>query len=487
MSQIAQRIANRPIGLWAAVAEIHALNPDAFIDNDPNKLKAGSWLTIPGFEAEAGVVARFSTVPEIEDTAVSANTEPAAVAASPATAGNAYKVGSDTSVSYSAAAQLPALEPGDIVQDDSALPSSAEALPVPASSGLTDGLKETKLEATIRSESPNVPVARIVAPDRTQTEHGTGLWWLIGGGIALLGGLLVFGRRRDNYYASAPDAPTMNQPMRRASDTGILPTLVDDGFDIPDDAPTSENPALSAELKVEPALGRGTDIIVDEDFSYAANSPLDLELPDESDTQSNTPDTDIIAPPKIDTSSILEREVLPQDDDYDMSVLMDVTKAAATDDVTEKDLKAIAIENDETEITDAYTVSQEIDYQVLEQDYEEELSATQALNLEIEKAAAYLVEHRDEYAGDIETSETEVSEATTRLPLASVTALDTIARTADDIDDTEDTGVLDELDLEDTLNDELTAELKPSNDDATVEMTIDTDSTTARISRIGKV
>ena len=47
LSEIAQRIENRPVGLWAAVNAIYAANPEAFLDNDPNKLKAGSWLTIP--------------------------------------------------------------------------------------------------------------------------------------------------------------------------------------------------------------------------------------------------------------------------------------------------------------------------------------------------------------------------------------------------------------------------------------------------------
>jgi pilus assembly protein FimV len=53
LSQIAQRIENRPVELRTAVNAIFAANPDAFIDNNPDRLKAGSWLTIPNFGAAA--------------------------------------------------------------------------------------------------------------------------------------------------------------------------------------------------------------------------------------------------------------------------------------------------------------------------------------------------------------------------------------------------------------------------------------------------
>ena len=56
LSEIAARIENRPIGLWAAVDVIFQANPDAFMDNDPNRLKAGSWLSIPSFDSSAPVI-----------------------------------------------------------------------------------------------------------------------------------------------------------------------------------------------------------------------------------------------------------------------------------------------------------------------------------------------------------------------------------------------------------------------------------------------
>ena len=38
LSSIARRITNRQAGVWQTVATLHAANPDAFIDNDPNRL-----------------------------------------------------------------------------------------------------------------------------------------------------------------------------------------------------------------------------------------------------------------------------------------------------------------------------------------------------------------------------------------------------------------------------------------------------------------
>ena len=97
--------------------------------------------------------------------------------------------------------------------------------------------------------------------------------------------------------------------------------------------------------------------------------------------------------------SILESEVLPEDDDYDMSVIMDATKMPQVEDVTERDLQAIAVDADEeTLIADNYTISKEVDYDILEQDYEDEMTATQLLNEEIQKAAEDTAANDDDTA-----------------------------------------------------------------------------------------
>ena len=156
-----------------------------------------------------------------------------------------------------------------------------------------------------------------------------------------------------------------------------------------------------------------------------------------------------------------------------MSVIMDATKMPNHEDVTERDLQAVPVEGgDTTLITDSYTVSQELDYQVLEQDYEKELSATQALNMEIERAAAELTDSLD--ADDDATIEfSTVDEGKTHeLPLATVTELDVTANLPAGDDETAEIEASDktvEIDAEDK-----TAEM-PSND-STVEMEVESGS-----------
>jgi len=92
---------------------------------------------------------------------------------------------------------------------------------------------------------------------------------------------------------------------------------------------------------------------------------------------------------------------------------------------------------------------------VLEQDYEDEMTATQALNHEIARAAAELTD-RMEIEVDGSTGD-----ETTALPLASVTELDVTAQMPaqnDELSDDDDTGV----------NEVLTVNMEP--DDETVEM-----------------
>jgi len=142
---------------------------------------------------------------------------------------------------------------------------------------------------------------------------------------------------------------------------------------------------------------------------------------------------------------------------------MDATKMPHPDDVTERDLEAIQVDSDdETLITGDYTVSQEVDYKIVEQDYEDEMTATQALNAEIQKAAEDLAVRMDDDAGD----------ATSEMPLATVHELDVTAQLpANDpqeqelvISDDDDTGINPTVNME---AEDKTAEMKEDN---TVEM-----------------
>jgi hypothetical protein len=131
-----------------------------------------------------------------------------------------------------------------------------------------------------------------------------------------------------------------------------------------------------------------------------------------------------------------------------MSVIVDATKMPDTDDATMRDLEAMPVEGgDETLISGNYTVSSEVDYTVLEQDYEDEFTATQALNNEIARAAAEIAES----IGDLNDTS-----------MASVAALDITAQIPanndDFINDADVTGI--NAAISDDDNDEVTAKFR---------------------------
>jgi len=268
----------------------------------------------------------------------------------------------------------------------------------------------------------------------------------------------------------------LDSPRRRVSDVDTEQVeAVGVDFDLSDDSPTEENLALDADLVIGTGLAGGNEMEVAQDFGFAATNVVDVELPfepEESDiTRENpllTDETDMLPAMRTDEHSILESEILPDDDaqDYDMSVIVDATKMPQPDDVTERDLKAIPVSaSDDTLITDNYTISKEVDYEILEQDYEDELTATQALNLEIARAAAELADHID---GD--------NDATTAMPMATVTELDVTAQMParnDDMADPDATGV-NEVPTVNMSADDKTAEMRiADHDDETAEMRIE--------------
>ncbi|MEJ2128072.1 MAG: hypothetical protein P8X81_04420 [Woeseiaceae bacterium] len=474
VSMIAQRIQDRPVGLWDAVNQIVAANPDAFIDNDPNRLKAGTWLTIPSFGASAPLTLAEATSgePAVADPIVP--TEQSTVY-EPAEPGVATPVEEATE---QPAGESPSagLQPGDlIVNNDNpyvepAVPTSDETVSIP----------DTAIEGQeITAASPNAPTTIIRQPAAAQSTPSSTNWllWLGGGGVAIILALLLFGRRLRDRFGSSPIAPTV--PQRRATDgdTDNVETIGDVDMEIVDDLSTAENVMVDADLIAGTGLREGTDVDVAQDFAFASTTALDLELPEEA-TIEEIPETDIIPPIRTDEHAILESEILPDDDEYDMSVIVDATKMPHPDEVTERDLEAIQVnDDDEILITGDYTVSQEVDYKILEQDYEDEMTATQALNAEIQKAAEEIANNLDAtsempLAGADETSETSATpildtDATEALPLATVYELGVTSQMPakeKEIGDDDDTGV------NPTVNMEGEDETVKMAEDNTVEM-----------------
>ncbi len=447
LGDIVRRIENRSMSLWPAVNLVFEANPDAFIDSDPNKLKAGAWLTIPSFDGTAPVVA-----PTEETTTAAADEAIAAydMTATGETAGTPPE-------EIDAADATADLQPGDVILGNDTVAEPVETIAIP----------DTELEGPqTTSSSPNVPTA--IISTGTRSESTSLLMWLIGGGLAIIIALVLFGRRVRSRFGSTPVGPVAAQPARRADDTAEEAGLfADDEYDIEDDSPTEENLVLDADLVTGSGLEAGTDMDVAQDFGFAATTDLDLELPFEPEAPAVDHETDIIPPMRPEMESILESEVLPEDDEYDMSVIVDATKMPQPDDVTERDLKAVEVGSDnETLIADNYTISKEVDYDILEQDYEDELTATQALNQEIERAAAELADDLDE-----ETEE---------VPLATVTEIDSTAQLPAREDDESTAEMETARDPNDTAAvtvnmtaEDKTAEMPVANDDETAEMEIE--------------
>jgi FimV-like protein len=436
LSAIAGRLQNREIGLQAAMTAIFDANPDAFINNDPNLLQAGSWLDIPslaGGEVVTQTVATTTIAPDTTtqdttalneytdiDTTVDATVYNGAVSQAPADEPEVTTNVAEPTVSEivdappepvpAPVASEPAaesqsayadLQPGDVVVDGSLVAdSAADAAIIPDT---TVASPPTAAERQVRGTQI------IGAPAKAESSWNW-LIWLAVGIISVFGGYLMFGQRLLERFGSravnqgartrpqsaqgTPRVAPITVPESEMAVEEIKPVYDDVDFDLSDDSPTEENLALDADLISGSGLEESNDMDVNQDFGFAATTDLDLELT-ERDAQTNeSPETDIIPPPdRTSQEMIIDSEVLPDDSQYEMSVIVDATKMPDPDDVTERDLKAVPVEdNGQTLISDAYTINEEAALETLEQDYEDEYTATQALSKEIEKAAAELAE-----------------------------------------------------------------------------------------------
>ena len=451
LSEIAARIQNRPLGLWPAVNAIFEANPSAFTNNDPNNLKAGSWLSIPSFDGNAAVVAPVKVATSLKEVTPVAEIESANAI------NEAYDVAPVSEIvaveeGQSVVDPLPAETTSEIILDDLAdLGNSAGTLQS------VDIIPDSALEGpTTTALSPNVPTAIITTSRTNDTSPASTSWffWLGGSGIAAILGLLMFGRRLRGQADTSPAGPQTDAThQRRFSDTQAFDTkniekpAID--YNITDESPTEENLVLDADLIIGTGLSDAADSDISQNFDFAASTQLDIELPFEPVATVSADETDILPLPSVETYSILESEVLPEDDgdDYDMSVIVDATKMPRHEDVTEHDLKAIEVAADEeTQIDESYTINEQVDYRILEQDYEDKMTATQALNQEIIRAAAELNKRRD---SNVDGS---TGDETTALPLTRFSDFDVTAQN-DDLSDG-DTGINEVLTVNMEANDE---------------------------------
>jgi hypothetical protein len=504
LSKIASRIDGRPVRLLSAIDAIFLANPDAFVAGDKNQLMAGSVLAIPGMQAD-DLIAHANAPAETTDVAPPATQTYATGAATESgdatstyqaydsnselwaeeesTADDAYAMYEDNTT-YEAEATVsepaPAASADTAYQDDTSVLSSGDLTPAatsdqagqsPAASEVTAvrpgdvfagtdstieaptapasaGPEPAIVAATPPSEGTtvkNVPVAR--ALDSATTNTWSWLVWGGGGVLALILGLLAFGRKLRGLFGGdaaervepvLEDDNEITQKSRNLSDVDFplddvveqdyaveLDADLGDGIGLADKATpdiafaeTTEldaaiaatadldsNMELDADLGAGTGLQAGTDLDVAQDFGFSATgenaTPMDLELPIEPDAEPEKLPTAVIPPHLGQPETILDSEVPPveNDDDsqYDLSMIVDATKQPIGETgATSMDLMAVQLDAKQQNHDDsAYTLSKEIDFKVLEQDYEEELTQTQAVNEEIARAAVELAQRME--------------------------------------------------------------------------------------------
>jgi LPXTG-motif cell wall-anchored protein len=348
----------------------------------------------------------------------------------------------DTTVVDSAEdGEFDAAKAGDVFAGtDSQVEASAET-EIPETAAVTDS-------QVIEDAAParTIPVARPL--DSATGESVPWLAWAGGGALALILGLLFAFRRRLGGLFGGDSAERV-EPLLEDDDeiTQESHVLSDVDFPLDDIAVEDHSMELDADLgdgvgfdatatpeisfaetteldaaiaaTVEPAssmeldadlgagtgLTDGTDLDVAQDFGFSATGenavPMDLELPVEVEVEDEELPTDIIPPHLAEEKTILDAEVPPVDNDddsqYDLSMIVDATKQALGDvDATTKDLNAVQLDAGQRNVDDsAYTLSKEVDFKILEQDYEEELTQTQAVNEEIARAAMELTQRME--------------------------------------------------------------------------------------------
>jgi hypothetical protein len=510
LSGIVRRLEGLDASSSAAMAAIVVANPGAFIDGDPNRLKAGSLLDIPSFAGNAGAVAEIAPEPAQEE--VYDDSE--ASTASADLYQGAETLQPDASRQIPATEFLPAVTQSADPQTNDVATGSADA-----STAVTDEPAEEvdyssaykdlvagdvvideAAAADAAPAEPAAPPARVVKPSAGtrivgSPEPAGSPWnWLLWAAIALIsafGSYLVFWPRLRELFGSKPVgaderippqaervAPIM-VPESEMTVQEIKPTYDNVDFDLSDDSPTEENLALDADLIEGTGLEDSDDADVNRDFGFAATMDLDLELTEAAAAEDPAPETDIIPPPeRPEEDLIVSSEVLPEDDadDYDISMVVDATKMPDPAEVTERDLRAVPLDDTgQTLINDDYTIVDEVGQDILEKDYEDELSATQLLHAEIEKAASELAESigeddptevatlddEDDNSGRIVGAEDDTS---IEMQLTNLSELDLTATLEAQNDDDGD------LDITATIE----------ADDKTVEMPRDKDGTRAR-------
>jgi hypothetical protein len=498
LSGIASRISGRSVGIWQAVDVIFAANADAFIDHDRNLLRAGAVLAIPDsiLSPQATGTARSAAIASqpaaartpvsgqtrlpvvTSDDAGSASPSGAVTTAAPAVASNRAAPAQDVSASVPAEAATPA--PGDAALE----PDSPFVAPIAADAEVVDSTgfaaPSEVIPPTVVENAASTQTAAAVRGNPSATIDS---WsWLIrlgGSGVALILLLLLFGRRLKQRFM-----PSYG-PVEAAGsieDTDVAPAR-----GLPSRGSAGVARVVSLDTDVEDGSGLPFGAMdVAQDFGFSDSGEfgkgLDLAFAAASDDS-----TDISASRRFAESSILVSETPPQHGttgEYDISMIVDPTQQTPGDsDDTAKDLLAVEVgaEAEET-ASKEYTLSKDVDYKILEQDYEDEFTATQALSAELSRAVHELSRQygKDEMGDTLAdtTVNTAMDDETSLLPTTAdavsgdddTTAIPAATKGRRAADDTAHLAISSNMTLDDTANEEIALDVPAADNDATVEV-----------------
>jgi pilus assembly protein FimV len=241
---IARRLEGRTGSVWATAEAILAANPDAFVDGNPNRLRAGSTLLLSATPA-----ATAETAPDAA---------PALAAAAPATGGAATDPAASASGLPPVAADAPALPALP------ALPAISDPAPDPTPAVFADDLPvaDTVAPAAAPRPAAPAPVADDLADPGT-TEPNPLIAALAGLAFGLvLSGILWSRRVRDALRPVPSPAATSGGATADAGATAALPALAFGARTLPEPAITvsydagGDDDALAREFAPPPARGR---------------------------------------------------------------------------------------------------------------------------------------------------------------------------------------------------------------------------------------
>ncbi|MGB5353124.1 MAG: hypothetical protein WBN32_05870 [Woeseia sp.] len=495
LSEIASRIPERKVGLWNAVDRIFDANPGAFIDNDINRLIAGTTLQIPssvtsGSRAVSAAVPQrtpavsrtpntraYNGVAESQAPAPVVDTMPApqTAAAEPATPA-VVPVAQSPQAVEPAATQNPDVE----ATPDNAAAASAVDIAVESSAATQEPFVATPApapQATVSIPDTRIEQQQPVPVVAADNETGASSWlvWLGGTGIVIFLALLLFGRRLREKFEDAqyPDADLDETQVSNISH--VTPAALTETIGRANALQVSEDLSNNAVFDT----GDDLDVALDYSFASSGDHSKDLDFIVEGDEPDNKELPTRVMPAAA--------EAAATDDDYDMSMVLDVTKQDFQSPRMAVDLQATAtnLEQSAKLKTRARDLTTEFDYRILEQDYEDELTATQALSREVEIAARDLQKR----LGDAESDTAETSMAQDIEATAEITAEMPYRALGQDSEDTEETLSLtpsEETDLTEALAasmDELDFDI--DDDDETAVLNLDDTAAKQRRSKAG--